>query len=235
MIIVPAGKFEMGGDRDDWAAPDERGNRIIDISSFSVSQTEVTASQYDACVRARACRAPLFKAENDDYPVTGVAWRDAQSYAAWLSAQTGHRYRLLSEAEWERIARAGTQSRYWWGNNLDPAFGNFGDEYCCRGAAQGLDIFESIAPVRRFKPTPEGFHDLYGNVWEWVQDCYGNYGHAPQDGSAQDPADCRVRVVRGGSYFLPSGFARASARYRLTPGARRPDVGFRVAMDLGTP
>lgn len=235
MIIVPAGKFEMGGDRDEGAVPDERGNRIIDINSFAASQTEVTASQYDACVRAGACRAPLIKAQSDDYPVTGVSWRDAQSYAGWLGTQTGRRYRLLSEAEWERIARAGTQSRFWWGNDPDPAFGNFGDEDCCRAAVKGPDIFESVAPVRRFEPTPEGFYDLYGNVWEWVQDCYGDYAHAPRDGSAQDPADCRVRVVRGGSYLLPSGFGRASARYRLTPGARRPDVGFRVAMDLDKP
>jgi formylglycine-generating enzyme required for sulfatase activity len=235
MVTVPAGKFEMGGDRDEWSVPDEHGNRIIDMRAFSASQTEITSRQYDACVRAGACRAPLLKAQGDDYPVTGVSWRDAQSYAAWLSAQTGGRYRLLSEAEWERIARAGTQSRFWWGDDPDPAFGNFGDESCCRPAVRGPDTFESAAPVRRFKPTPEGFYDLYGNVWEWVQDCYGDYDRAPRDGSAQDPADCRVRVLRGGSYLLPSGFARASGRYKLTPGARRPDVGFRVAQDLGRP
>ncbi|WP_139676505.1 formylglycine-generating enzyme family protein [Aliirhizobium smilacinae] len=235
MITVPAGKFEMGGDHDDWAAPDERGNRIIQLSSFAASTTEITALQYDTCVRAEACRAPFVKAPDDDHPVTGVSWRDAQSYAAWLSAQTGLRYRLLSEAEWERIARAGMQSRFWWGNVSDHAFGNFGDEDCCHTAVEGPDTFEATAPVRRFEPTPEGFHDLYGNVWEWIQDCYGEYDHAPRDGSAQDPANCTVRVVRGGSYLLPSGFARASARYRLTPGARRPDVGFRIAMDPGKP
>ncbi|MEP9374144.1 SUMF1/EgtB/PvdO family nonheme iron enzyme [Mesorhizobium sp. KR1-2] len=235
MITVPAGTFEMGGDHDDEAVPDERSDRSIDMRSFSAAQTEVTAQQYDACVRSGACRAPLIKAQGDDYPVTGVSWRDAQSYAAWLSVQTGRHYRLLSEAEWERIARAGTQSRFWWGNDPDRAFGNFGDEDCCRPAVKGPDTFEFVAPVRRFKPTPEGFYDLYGNVWEWTQDCYGNYDHAPRDGSAQEPADCRVRVLRGGSYLLPPGFARASARYRLTPGARRPDVGFRVALDLGAP
>lgn len=235
MITVPAGKFEMGGDHDDWAAPDEWGNRIIQLSSFAASTTEITALQYDTCVRAEACRAPLVEAPDDDHPVTGVSWRDAQSYAAWLSAQTGLRYRLLSEAEWERIARAGMQSRFWWGNVSDHAFGNFGDDDCCHTAVEGPDTFEATAPVRRFEPTPEGFHDLYGNVWEWIQDCYGEYDHAPRDGSAQDPANCTVRVVRGGSYLLPSGFARASARYRLTPGARRPDVGFRIAMDLGKP
>ena len=103
------------------------------------------------------------------------------------------------------VARAGMQTRFWWGDDRDPAFGNFGDEKCCRGAALGSDVFEAIAPVRSFEPTPEGFHDLYGNVWEWVQDCYGDYNHAPRDGSANDPADCRVRVLRGGSYFFSLG------------------------------
>lgn len=232
MIVVPEGVFEMGGDRDSGAAPDERGNRTIVLRSFAVSETEVSVAQYGLCVRAAACRAPAAEAQPGDYPVTGVSWRDAQSYAAWLSAQTGRHYRLPSEAEWERIARAGTQTRFWWGDHPDPAFGNFGDADCCRGAAPAPDAFEAIAPVRRFEPTPEGFHDLYGNVWEWVQDCYDNYGHAPEDGSAQDPAGCKVRVVRGGSYLFPAGFGRASARYRLTPGTRRPDVGFRVAADL---
>ena len=232
MIVVPGGAFEMGGDHDDLAAPDEHDNRTIVLPSIAVSQTEVTASQYAACVRAGACRAPRADAPAADYPVTGVSWRDAQSYAAWLSEQTGRHYRLLSEAEWERIARAGTRTRFWWGNDANRAFGNFGDESCCRGAAAGPDTFESIAPERRFEPTPEGFYDLYGNVWEWVQDCYGDYSDAPRDGIAYDPADCKVRVLRGGSYLFPSAFARASARYRLTPGARRPDVGFRIAMDL---
>jgi len=239
MIAVPAGAFEMGGDRDGWAAPDERGDRLIELPAFAVSRTEVTVSQYGACVRAGACRAALAPAPGaapggalaDDDPVTGVSWRDARAYAAWLSAETGRRYRLPSEAEWERIARAGTRTRFWWGDDPDPAFGNFGDDACCRGLAQGADAFAGVAPAGSFRPTPEGFHDLYGNVWEWVQDCYAGYDRAPRDGAASDPADCRVRVVRGGSYLFPAGFGRASARFRLTPGARRPDVGFRVALD----
>ncbi len=232
MIVVPEGVLEMGGDGDHMAAPDERGNRVITLPSFAVSRTEVTVAQYAACVSAGACRAPRVEAGGADEPVTGVSWRDAQSYAAWLSAREGRRYRLVSEAEWERVARAGTRTRFWWGDDPDPAFANFGDASCCRGAASGPDVFEAVAPVGRFEPTPEGFQDLYGNVWEWVEDCYADYDLAPRDGTAYEPADCRVRVLRGGSYLFPSGFGRASGRYRLTPGARRPDVGFRVAADV---
>lgn len=234
MVMVPAGAFEMGGDRDGWAAPDERGDRLVELPAFAVSRTEVTVSQYDACVRAGACREPQAAAADDlagDDPVTGVSWRDAEAYAAWLSAETGQRYRLPSEAEWERIARAGTETRFWWGDAPDPAFGNFGEDDCCRGMVWGADAFEGVAPVGSFRPTPEGIHDLYGNVWEWVQDCYADYDRGPRDGAAYDLADCTVRVLRGGSYLFPAGFGRASARFRLTPGARRPDVGFRIALD----
>lgn len=234
MIALPAGSFEMGGDRDPWAAPDELGDRIIDLPAFAVSRTEVTVAQYAACVDAGACRAPLLSGEGDE-PVTGVSWRDAVAYADWLGSRTGGHYRLPSEAEWERVARAGSATRFWWGDEADPAYGNFGDAACCQGGTGGPDIYRAVAPVASFAPTPEGIHDLYGNVWEWVQDCYAPHDRIPPDGAAYDPPDCRVRVLRGGSYLLPTGFARASARYRLTPGARRPDVGFRVAMDPSAP
>ncbi|WP_375690415.1 formylglycine-generating enzyme family protein [Pseudooceanicola sp. LIPI14-2-Ac024] len=233
MIVVPGGTFEMGGDQDAWSVPDEHGNRTIDLTSFAVSRTEVTQAQYDMCVQAGSCRASLTTASTGEEPVTGVSWRDAVVYAKWLSAQSKRNYRLLSEAEWERVARAGTHSRFWWGDTAERAYGNFGDETCCRGGVEGRDVFEGVAPVGSFEATPEGVSDLYGNVWEWVQDCYDFYAAAPSDGVAHDPEGCRVRVVRGGSYRLPSGFARASARYRLTPGARRPDVGFRIAEDIG--
>lgn len=231
MIRVPGSTFGMGGERDDWSVPDEHPDRTVTLPAFSASRTEVTVAQYAPCARDGMCRAPQGPARSGELPVTGISWRDAQSYVAWLSARTGQRYRLLSEAEWERLARAGTETRFWWGDAPDRAYGNFGDDACCRGAATGADGFETIAPPGRFAPTPEGFHDLYGNVWEWVQDCYGPYDAAPADGSARDPDGCRVRVLRGGSYLFPAGMARASARYRLTPGARRPDVGFRVAME----
>ena len=158
-----------------------------------------------------------------------VSWEDAQSYVSWLSRQTGEEYRLPTEAEWEYAARAGTTTKYSWGNEIGVNRANCRptEEYGTCG-----DRFEYTAPVGSFAANPWGLHDMHGNVWEWVQDCGpGNYADAPADGSAWLSGDCSVRVVRGGSWISYPWFLRAAYRYGISSGYRY-FSGFRVARTL---
>ena len=155
-----------------------------------------------------------------------VSWYDAVAYADWLSRQTGHRYRLPSEAEWEYAARAGARTRFWWGDQAGAGHAN------CAGCGSPWDS-KSTAPVGRFPASPFGLSDLAGNVWEWVADCYhSSYEGVPVDGRAHDPPLCGQRVVRGGSWVLPPREMRAASRWRWFPVLTADELGFRVARDL---
>ena len=131
-------------------------------------------------------------------PVINVSWDDAQDYVAWLSARTGGAYRLPSEAEWEYAARAGTTTKYSWGNEIGVNRANCGANRCG-------DQWEYTAPAGSFRPNAFGLFDMHGNVWEWVQDCWqASHAGAPVDGSERLSGDCAVRVLRGGSWFYDS-------------------------------
>ncbi|MGD8853601.1 MAG: SUMF1/EgtB/PvdO family nonheme iron enzyme, partial [Gammaproteobacteria bacterium] len=158
-------------------------------------------------------------------PVVKVSWHDAVAYAKWLSGQTGHSYRLPTEAEWEFAARAGTITRFSWGNQVGEANANCFD---CGAKWSGRET----APAGSFAANAFGLHDMAGNVREWVQDCYvASYKAAPADGGAVDAADCTERVIRGGSYSSPSAELRVTARDRSEPGTRLDDLGFRVVRE----
>ena len=121
----------------------------------------------------------------------GASWNDAQEYVAWLSEKTGSAYRLMSEAEWEYVARAGTTTRYWWGDSLEWDYAN-----CAECTDRG---YGGISPTGQFPPNPFGLHDVLGNVWEWVQDCYNpGYEEAPSDGSAWE--DVRTYIEPEGRW-----------------------------------
>jgi len=157
--------------------------------------------------------------------VVNVSWHDAVAYTEWLSKQTGHRYRLPSEAEWEFAARSGSVKRYWWGNEVGESNGNCFD---CGGQWSG----RQTAPVGSFPASDFGLHDMAGNAREWVQDCYlPNYNDARQDGTAVVTPGCAERVVRGGSYSSPSKKLRSAARDHNEPGLRQDDLGFRVVRE----
>ena len=129
-------------------------------------------------------------------PVINVSWNDAQDYVEWLSAQTGHAYRLLSEAEWEYVARAGSSTVYSWGDDIGSNRAN------CDGCGSQWD-YDRTAPVGSFAANGFGVHDMHGNVWEWVEDCWnGSYAGAPTDGSAWRSGECEQRVLRGGSWNI---------------------------------
>ena len=209
MVIVPAGAFLMG-DLSGGGAANERPVRVVTIPRpFAVGRYEVTFMEWDACADDRGCngRRPGDQGWGRALrPVINVNWDDAQAYASWLSRETGKAYRLPSEAEWEYVARAGTTTKYWWGDEIGRLRAN------CDGCGSQWDA-EKTAPVGAFASNPFGLYDVHGNVYEWVQDCWNeSYAGAPSDGRARTTGDCSRRVLRGGSWsYVPGSSARPTA------------------------
>jgi len=228
--VVPPGGFTMGSpDSEVGRAGNEGPQHTVSISkAFAVGKYAVTFDEWDACVAAGGC---AHKPDDRGWsrgrqPVINVSWEDAQAYVAWLSKKAGKPYRLLSEAEWEYAARAGTITRYPWGDAPGTNRANFigsGSKWSGK----------QTSPVGSFDANPFGVHDMIGNVWEWVQDCWNDsYRSAPGDGRAWESGVCDRRVVRGGSWDDDPEFARAAFRFRFGPRNRYILVGFRVARTL---
>ena len=219
MVAVPAGKFKMGSAKYKTELP----VRSVNIRRFAVGIHEVTFSQWDACHRAGRCsynpKDNLWGRGNR--PVIDVSWNDAQEYVRWLSEVTGEKYRLLSESEWEYVARAGTTGPFHTGSTISRAQANYG--------GSGTLEVGTRPESNRF-----GLHDVHGNVWEWVEDCWhGNYSGAPQDGRAwTEGGDCGKRVFRGGSWENPPEFVSSSYRWGGDDRLRATSLGFRVAREL---
>jgi formylglycine-generating enzyme required for sulfatase activity len=159
--------------------------------------------------------------------VINVSWNDAQRYLTWLSRITGKTYRLLTEAEYEYAARAGTQTAYPWGDEIGR---NHAD---CAGCGSRWD-FAQPAPVGSFAPNQFGLYDMVGNVWEWVEDClHEDYIHAPVDGSAwMTGGDCGRHRLRGGSWASVSDEIRSANRARSATGDRLSIISFRIGRTL---
>ena len=231
MIVIPSGKFRMG-DIQAKGLKDEQPVHEVDIRRpFAVGQYEITFDQYDEFVRATGRQQP----DDEGFgrgrrPVIRVSWNEAVEYAAWLSKQTGRRYRLPTEAEWEYAARGGTETAYWWGNEMKPGLAN------CIGCGTRPEDRQT-APVGSFKPNPFGLFDTAGNVREWVQDCWhDNYQGAPSDGSAWEKdqnGNCNGRVHRGGAFrSVNKENIRSSSRQMYRAGARPDHVGFRLVREI---
>ena len=203
-------------------------HKVTIASPFAVSKLEVTADEWDACVVLGGCTwpAPETGFGRGTRPVMNVSWDDAQQYVAWLSKRTGKTYRLLSEAEWEYAARAGTSTAYSWGNEIGKGNAN------CNDCGSQWD-HRRTAPVGSFAPNAFGLHDMHGNVWEWVQDCmYEDYKGAPPNGWAWTTRDCSYRVARGGSWDQLSQSLRAASRSWYTSDNRSDSLGLRVGRTL---
>ena len=198
-------------------------HQVSIAAPFALSVYEVTFEDYDRFT---------YPNQVDDEgwgrgrrPVVNVSWDDAKEYVAWLSAQTGAEYRLPSEAEWEYAARAGTATKFSWGNEIGVNRANC--HILCG------DQWERIAPAGSFAPNGFGLHDMHGNVWEWVEDCWnGSYAGAPSNGGAWLRGDCTERVLRGGAWFNIPGNLRAGYRDGVTTRIRDDRIGFRVARTL---
>lgn len=245
MVVVPAGTFMMGSPASEEGRDgNERPQRRVTIGApFAVGVYEVTAGEWGACVLAGRCDAIDEEdggPDRDRYPVSNVSWVAVQAYVRWLSAETGHAYRMLTEAEWEYVARAGTEGmRYWEGgaseqcehaNARDMAYLR---ERPDRNPAPCSDGYTEAAPVGMYAPNAFGLHDILGNVSEWTRDCWNpGYSGAPSDGSAWEEGNCTVRVRRGGSWATPSRALRVTARSAHPFDYAAGSPGFRVARDL---
>jgi formylglycine-generating enzyme required for sulfatase activity len=232
MTVVPAGKFRMGSppnEKDHYSDESPQHNVTI-TRPFAVSKFDVTFADWDACVAVGGC--PQGGRANDagwgrgTRPVIHVNWDDAQAYVVWLSRMTGAAYRLLTEAEWEYAARAGTSTAYYWGDEIGMGNAN------CKGCGSDWDARQT-SPVGSFKPNAFGLYDMAGNVWQWVEDCYHDkYNEAPKDGTAWEASDCTRRVARSGSWMVDPENLRSADRNPSSPDSRDIDLGFRVGRTL---
>ena len=231
MIVVPAGEFMMGSPTTEKGRYGSEGpqHKVALTRSFAVSKFPVTFEQWDACVAVGGCgsyRPADLGWGRATRPVIYVNYDHAQNYVAWLSRMTGKTYRLLTEAEWEYAARAGTTTAYSWGDDIGK--GNAS----CNGCSSQWDSRQT-SPVGSFKPNAFGLYDMNGNVWQWVQDCYvGSYNGAPTDGSARTSGDCSTRVLRAGSYDFNPRDIRSAIRVGYPVVYLYFNLGFRVGRTL---
>jgi serine/threonine-protein kinase PpkA len=228
-IRIPAGSFIMGDDISSRSAPE----RKINITkAFFIGKYEVTFSEYDAFTQATNRPQPGDNSWGRDMqPIINVSWDDAQAYTQWLSKTKGKKYRLPTEAEWEYVARAGTSTRFWWGDSEQNAKGNANCRRGCYSSYSGL-FGSKTAPVGTYIANPFGVHDTAGNVAEWVQDCYqDHYDKAITSGAAYEEKDCQKRVVRGGSTKNNAPSLASAARDYNPPETYDEALGFRIVME----
>jgi formylglycine-generating enzyme required for sulfatase activity len=228
MMVVPAGEFTMGSE---VGGKDEKpSHKVMIAKPFAVGRFSVTFDEWDGCVAHGGC---TYRPGDNSWgrgrqPVINVSWHDLKEYLTWLSKQTGKTYRRLTEAEWEYAARAGTTTRYSWGNEIGKNNAN-----CHRCGSQWDD--KQTAPVGSFKPNAFGLYDMHGNVWQWVEDCYkDDYEGAPTDGSAVASGNCSCgrRVVRGGSWLYNPVLLRSANRSWYSSDNRLNNLGIRVGRTL---
>jgi formylglycine-generating enzyme required for sulfatase activity len=238
--------------------------------AFQLGKYEVTVAEFERFVNAQQAAGQRetslaidadsvkglpesLKSQPQRLPMVNVSYEEALAYTVWLTKETGRKFRLPTEAEWEYAARAGSQSSRYWGD--DPKH-----QEACRYAnvlnraalpnlkSKGFPItwagfdcdapdrFDFSAPVGQFQPNAFGLHDMLGNVFEWVDDCYhDNYEDAPKDQAAWvDGTKCARarRVIRGGSWSVIPGALRSAYRFRGSPDNRDGNLGFRLAQDL---
>ncbi len=230
MVVVPAGELTIGSAVSEAGRyDDESPQHLVTIAKpFAVSKYPVTFNDWEACVSVGGCPAVSASGFGRDphLPVINVNWNEANLYAAWLSRMTNKRYRLLTETEWEYAARAGTPTRYSFGDDEAEL-----PQYAWYNGNAG----NRTHPVGKKKPNAFGLHDMHGNVWQWVADCYAeSYSGTPPDGSASSaPCDEERRVARGGSWETHPGNLRSARRGWYAADRRAHVLGFRLARSLG--
>ncbi len=230
MVAVAPGNFLMGApESDPDAEPGEKPQRAVGIEKpFAISNYEITFEEWEACASDGGCHGVPDDSGwgRGSRPVINVSWNDAQDYLKWLQKTTGQRYRLPTEAEWEYAARAGTTTRYPWGEQIGENNAN------CNGCGSSWDN-QQTAPVGSFSPNAFGLYDMVGNVWQWVEDCQNPHGETTKADSRPRNERTRCqRVVRGGSWANSPGALRVSQRLIGPATAREDNIGFRVVRDL---
>lgn len=255
MIVMPGGEFTMGSSDSEPGRRGEEGPRHkVTINRFAVSKGAVTRDQFekfvnatghkvgDACLTrkdgkwtaeaGRSFKDPGFPQKGSD-PAVCVNFEDIKAYLTWLSKQAGEAYRLLSEAEWEYVARAGGDTPFWWGSTITAADANYNGNIAFAGGAKGEFRQKTVPAYDSFKLNPWNLFIGEGNASEWVDDCWNkSYQGAPSDGSAWSKGDCASHVVRGGSWASDPALLRSAARQGVQSSVRSNDIGFRVARPM---
>jgi formylglycine-generating enzyme required for sulfatase activity len=261
MMVVPAGSFRMG-DIAGGGFPDELPvHRVTIPQTFAVGRYEVTVGQFRDFVdemgyrtdggrndwtgsawemdSATSWQNPGF-AQSDQHAAGCMNWNDARAYAAWLARKTGQSYRLLSEAEWEYVQRAGTSTLWFFGDDETSLcrYGNIRDDTYRSNTGNTLgarcnDGTYLKAPMGSYQPNGFGLYDLIGNVYEWTQDCWNDsYSGAPANGSPWMSGDCDRHILRGGSWPSQPRGLRSAFRRNFETGNRSNNFGFRIAKTL---
>ena len=237
MVVVPAGSYTMGSPASEGGRYNNEGpqHRVTIAEPFAVGVYEVTFQEWDACVSGGGCNG--YRPDDEGWgrgsrPVILVSWDDARAYVRWLSRETGKRYRLLSESEWEYVARAGTTGPFHTGATISTDQANYDGNYTYGSGREGVYRGRTVE-VGTFPPNGFGLHDVHGNAWEWTQDCWNeSYRGAPADGRAWERGECEPRVLRGGSWIDRPRDLRAANRIRYSSGDRLVYFGFRLARTL---
>ncbi len=282
MVMIPAGSFMMGSPANEVGHSDVEGpQKKIAIKEFAAGKFDITLAQWKIFVNATnrpiatGCAWSGFKdptikdwdpnpnaswqhlgfPQDSTHPVVCITWNDAQDYVKWLSEKTGNTYRLLTEAEWEYAARAGSNTPYPWGFVANHEYANYGADSGWKAIAIGRDKWLYTSPVGSFPPNAFGLYDMQGNVLQFVEDCFSpNISEIPSDGSAykkdtlihmtgtfsfmNGKRTCENKIVRGGDWGDPPQMLRSGFR-NWAPGPgftienyRSGGVGFRVAREL---
>jgi len=230
MIVIPAGTFRMGNLQSKKYFNEGPVHRVS-LNHFAIGRSEVTFADYDRFAKATSREMPDDRGwGRGNRPVIFVSFEDATAYAAWLTEQTGQQYRLPTEAEWEYAARAGTQTKYWWGNKIEP--NRAACHYC--QSQWGYDAAnEMTAPVCSFAANPIGLCDTVGNVSEWTCSPYKmRYNGKEQRCILHQTHRNGIRVIRGGSWFSKPRGVRVSQRSRYLIDSRKAVIGFRLVRVL---
>ncbi|MGD8912615.1 MAG: formylglycine-generating enzyme family protein [Candidatus Thiodiazotropha sp.] len=237
MVQIPAGRFLMGSPASETDRYSNEGpQHEVTLRAFALGKTEVPFDEYDRFARATGRELPDDEGwGRGKRPVINVSWNDAPAYAQWLSEETGKRYRLPTEAEWEYAARAGTTTPFSTGECITTDQANYDGnyDYAGCGAKTWVDRGATLA-AGSLPPNPWGLHEVHGNVWEWVQDCWhDNYEGAPKDGAAwETDGDCTLGVVRGGDWDNTPENLRSANRLRVTTYVAYSILAFRLARTL---
>ncbi len=258
LVVIPSGEFVMGSpSNEDLRNKDEGPQHTVRIGyTLAVGKYEVTRGEFANFVHNKhykteaelggGCDAPknsggwfrkakynwrsLGFEQTDRHPVACVSWNDAQAYIQWLNGKSGQRYRLLTEAEWEYAARAGSTSAFSFGDRyITPDIANYDGNYSYDIGRTG-EYRAKTVPVDSFIANAWGLYNVHGNVWEWVEDCYkDSYNGVPHDGNAMHKKECSEYVQRGGSWVESPGYLRSATRDRAGAEFSYNVVGFRLA------
>ena len=254
MVELPGATYLMGSPPTEAGRYDDEAQRTVTVAPFAIGVYLVTRGQWKSFVAAtdrKTIKAPCAYAlrlnptwedpgfpQGDDHPVVCITWGEAHEYVDWLSARTGHVYRLPTEEEWEYAARAGTTTSYPWGETASHENANYGKDSCCSADTLGRDRWMFTSPVGSFPPNAFGLYDMQGNATEWIETCADSVEKVPRPKGAS--AGCAYRYGRGGVWGdRPQMLRSAAKNFAPTPDGdmtiqnyRSSGFGFRIARDV---